>query len=297
MNKPDMSWEHCRSFLAVLEEGSLSGAARRLALTQPTLARHIEALEQALGRALFLRSPRGLAATEAAMALRPYAESMAAAAAAMRRAASAEAGVAAGVVRISASEVIGAEVLPPILADLRQRHPRLEIELVLSNAIENLLLQAADIAVRMVEPAQEALVSRRIGAVTLGLHAHESYLARAGTPESIADLQRHSVIGFDRMTPAIRSLLARAPSFQGVDFALRSDCDLAQLASIRAGFGIGVCQAAIARRDPALKRVLATELDLKLGVWIAMHETLRETPRCRAAFDALTEGLSRHVDR
>lgn len=297
MNEADIDWEHCRSFLAVLEQGSLSGAARRLGLTQPTLARHVEMLEQGLGTTLFLRSPRGLTATEAGLALKPYADSMAAAAAAMRRAASSEADAVAGVVRISASEVVGAEVLPPILTELRGRHPRLVIELVLSDAIENLLQQEADIAVRMIEPTQEALLARRIGAVSLGLYAHERYLAHAGVPKSLDDLDNHSVIGFDRLTPALRALLAQAPEFEPGGFALRADSQLAQLAAIRAGFGIGVCQTALARRDPALRRLLATAFELKLGVWIAMHENLRETPRCRAAFDALAEGLGRHVDR
>jgi DNA-binding transcriptional LysR family regulator len=79
---------------------------------------------------------------------------------------------------------VGAEILPPLFAILRERHPELEIELVLSNAVDNLLPREADIAVRMVDPAQEALVVRRIGTVTVGLHAHRCYLERAGRPLS-----------------------------------------------------------------------------------------------------------------
>jgi DNA-binding transcriptional LysR family regulator len=172
----------------------------------------------------------------------------------------------------------------------------LEIELVLSNQVENLLRRDADIAVRMVEPAQEALLVKRVGAVTLGLHAHRNYLDRHGAPASLAHLDRHSVIGFDHETPAIRALQARAPGFAGTRFALRTDSDLAHLAAIRAGFGVGICQVAVARRDGDLVRVLAKAFDLKLGVWIAMHEDLRRAPRCRAAFDALVAGLRHHVD-
>lgn len=296
MNSSQPNWDLYRTFLAVLDEGSLSGAARALAFTQPTIARHLDALEAALGLELFVRSQRGLSPTEAALELKPYAQTLASTAAAMLRTASGQGGMVKGTVRLSASEVIGVEVLPPMLASLRETHPALTIELVASNAVENLLRRDADIAVRMVEPAQEALVMSRLGEITLGLHAHRDYLGRHGVPKCLADLRDHSVIGFDRETPAIRALLQRVPNFDMPRFALRTDSDLAQLAAIRAGFGIGVCQVALARRSSDLVRVLPEDFDLKLGTWIVMHENLRSTPRYRAVFDALASGLRRHVD-
>jgi DNA-binding transcriptional LysR family regulator len=296
MNAAEPAWDLYRSFLGVLQEGSLSGAARALGLTQPTIARHIDALEQAVGFELFTRSQQGLAATEGALELKPYAESLAATTAALLRTASEQGAAVKGAVRVSASEAIGAQVLPPILASLRETHPELEIELVLSNAVVNILRRDADIAVRMVEPAQDALVVKRLGEVTLGLHAHRRYLAHAGAPRDLEDLKRHSMIGFDSETPAIRSMRRRVPSYDSVRFALRTDSDVAQLMAIKAGFGIGVCQVAVARRDPDLQRVLPDLVDLKLGVWLAMHENLRSTPRCRAVFDGLAAGLKAHVD-
>jgi DNA-binding transcriptional LysR family regulator len=297
MNTAEPGWDLYRTFLAVLQEGSLSGAARALALTQPTIARHIDALEESVGFELFTRSQRGLAATEAALQLQPYAESLASMAAALLRAASGQGTAIQGTVRVSASEVMGAEVLPPILASLRQDHPALEIELVLSNAVENLLRRDADIAVRTAEPAQEALVVRRLGDVPLGLHAQHRYLERCGIPQRLEDLGQHSMIGFDRETPAIRSMRQRVPAFGGMRFALRTDSDIAQLAAIRAGFGIGICQVAVAARDPGLVRVLTEAFELKLGLWVAMHENLRSTPRCRTVFDGLVAGLRHHVSR
>jgi len=297
MARPDPNWDLYRTFLAVLREGSLSGAARFLGLAQPTVGRHIDSLEQAVGFPLFTRSQHGLAATEAAVDLRPYAETLSSTAAALLRAASGQGCAVQGAVRVSASDVMGVEVLPPVLAELRERHPGLVIELVLSNAVEDLLRRDADIAVRMVEPRQEALTVRRLGAVTLGLHAHRRYLDRHGVPERLADLAAHSLIGFDRETPAIRSMLDRLPAFDRSQFALRADSDQAQLAAIRAGFGIGFCQAALARRDPDLVRVLPDAVELTLGTWLAMHENLKATPRCRAVFDALAAGLTGHMDR
>ncbi len=290
-------WNLHRSLLAVLQEGSLSGAARRLGLTQPTIARHIDALEQAIGANLFLRSQRGLAPTEMALELMPYAEDLAATAAALMRIASGRVGEVRGHVRVSASEVVGVEHLPPILARLRQRHPALVIELTLSNAVDDLLRREADIAVRMVEPVQDALVTRHLPSLALGLHARRSYLARRGTPDSVHALTGHDLIGYDRETPSVRALAERLPAlarqaFARQAFALRTDSDLAQLAAIRAGFGIGICQVAVARRDPDLVRVLPGAVGIELGLWIVMHEDLRSSARCRAVFDALAEGLA-----
>lgn len=295
MNEPKPDWSHYRSFLSVLRDRSLSGAARSLNLTQPTLARHIDALEQQLGFELFTRSQQGLAPTEAALALAPYAESIAANAAALLRAASGIGQTVEGTVRVTASEIVGAEVLPPMLGKLRRAHAGLEFELVLSNAVDNLLRRDADIAVRMVEPVQEALVVKKLGSVSVGLYAHKSYLKRTGTPSSLKDLASHTLIGYDRETPALRALRRRLPGSEALRFAFRADSDIAQLQALRAGVGIGFCQAGLARRDSALVPVLAGTVSLKLGVWLVMHENLRSTPRCRAVFDGLVTELSAYV--
>jgi len=295
MNNMDPGWDLYRTFLAVLREGSLSGAARSLGLTQPTIGRHIDALEQAVGFQLFTRSQHGLAPTEAAAELRPYAEELSATAAALLRVASAQGGAVRGAVRITASEVIGAEVLPAILARLHQHYPELVIELVLSNAVEDLLRRDADIAVRMVKPSQGALVARRLGEIKLGLHAHRRYLDRRGMPARLQELSQHALIGFDQETAALRSLLKHVPSLQRASFALRANSDLAQLNAIRAGFGIGICQVRLAARDATLVRVLPDAFELTLDTWLAMHEDLRTSRRCRVVFDALAAGLGRYI--
>ncbi len=295
MNKPEPDWTLYRSFLAVFRERSLSAAARALHLTQPTLTRHIDALENALGVELFTRSQRGLAPTDAALELAPHAETIEASAAAILRTASGLGSVVRGTVRISASEIVGAEILPPILAWLRQQHPGLEFELVLSNTVDNLLRRDADIAVRMVEPEHEALVVRKLGAVRIGLHAHRAYLARAGTPTSSSELADHSLIGFDRETPAIRAMRSRTPGAEALHFAFRADSDIAQWRAITASFGIGICQVGLAKQRPDLVRVLPDVFELELGMWLAMHENLRTTPRCRAVFDGLAAGLTDYL--
>ncbi|WP_440411522.1 LysR family transcriptional regulator [Neorhizobium petrolearium] len=294
----DISWDLYRTFLAVLRLGSLSAAARELGLTQPTVGRHIDVLEQAVGYQLFTRSQQGLLPTEPALALKPYAENLAATTAAMRRLASGEFGAIRGTVRISASDVVGVEVLPPILAVLQDEHPGLELELSLSDSLEDLLRREADIAVRMTSPAQEALVARHIGDIPLGLYAHRRYMERHGTPENAEGLLAHRLIGFDRRSAFVRAAADRirtsAPAFPDLErirWSYRADSNLAQLAAIRAGAGIGICQVGIARRDPNLVRVLPDIFQLPLDTWVAMHENLKSSPRWRVTFDALVKGL------
>jgi len=268
-----------------------------LGLTQPTVGRHIDALEEASGARLFLRTQQGLLATETALHMKPYAETMAAAAATLLRTASSRPGAVTGTVRISASEVIGVEVLPPIIANLQEMHPELEVELSLSDEVEDLLKHEADVAVRMVAPKQGALVSRRIGTIPLGFHAHRRYLEVHGTPASLNELSKHRLIGFDRGLAYVRAMLKDRPEVAATHFALRTDSNLAQLAAIRAGCGIGICQNALARRDPDLVSVLPGTLDLSLETFIVMHENLKTAPRCRATFDALVTGLLDYIAR
>ncbi len=288
------SWDHYRTLLAVLAEGSLSGAARTLGLSQPTVGRHIETLEAELGAPLFTRSAGGLAPTEAALALRPHAETMAAAAEALVRTASGERDAVRGVVRITAADVVGVEVLPPILTGFHETYPEVTIELALTNRQEDLLRRESDIAVRMVRPTQGALLARRVGAVRLGLFAHRRYLEAHGVPERLDD-PAFAAIGFDRDIEMMRSLNDRQLHFDRESFAFRSDNDLAQLAALRAGFGIGACQITLGRRDPDLVQVLEDQFRYEMEVWVAMHEDLKTSRRMRLMFDWLVEGLGEYV--
>ncbi|MBS1166266.1 MAG: putative transcriptional regulator, LysR family [Proteobacteria bacterium] len=291
------SWDFYRTFNAVLAEGSLSGAARVLGLTQPSIARHIDALEEAVGAPLFLRTSRGLSPTDAALELKPFAELMASTSAALLRTAEGRSGEVDGTVRISASEVVGIIHLPAILTRLRQRYPRLTIELSLSNAVDDLLKRQADIAIRMVRPEQQALLVKHVGSFPVGLHAHKDYLARRGTPASMDELKHHDIIGYDAETPAIRAFAERHPGLDRASFALRVDSNIAHLTAIRAGFGIGICQTIIADAEPDLVRVLPDAFNEDLETWVAMHEDLSGNTRCRAVFDALVTELTALVRR
>jgi DNA-binding transcriptional LysR family regulator len=288
----DLDWQLCRSFLTVLQEGNLSRAARALRLSQPTLGRHIDEIERAVKVPLFRRSPQGMLPTDAAFALKPHAEAMAAAARAFVRAASGEGDGARGTVRITAPELVGVEVLPPILAALREKYPRIVVELSPTHRNEDLLRREADIAVRVNHPTQAALVARRVGESRFALFAHRSYVERHGSPKTIADLSHHVLVGFDKETLAIQALREMGASATRETFSFRSDSAAAQLAAVRAGYGIGACLVQVARRDADLIPVLAEGFLVKRPVYVVMHESERKTQRLRLAFDHLVTALS-----
>jgi DNA-binding transcriptional LysR family regulator len=296
MMKEEPSWDVYRTFLEVARDGSLSGAARRLGLTQPTAGRHIDGLEQALGIKLFTRSQRGLTPTPLARELIPHAEAMTAAQSALLRAASGEARQDHGTVRVTASEIVGCEVLPELLASFCTTHRGIVIELAISNRAQDLLRRDADIAVRMARPKQEALIARRIGAVPLGLYAHRTYIRAHGLPATLAELEtHHRLIGFDRDEHSYRSLKGIPEWLKRQHFGFRADNDLAQIAALRAGVGIGGCQRPIAARDSNLVPVLPREIAFKLEMWLAMHESSKATRRIRLLYDHLAEGLARYL--
>ena len=294
MGTAPIQWDHWRSFIAVAEGGSLSAAARALGLTQPTVSRHVDLLEASLGATLFLRAPQGMALSDLGRQMLPEARAMAASAAALERAASAPLDAARGVVRLGASEVVGAEVLPAVLAPLLADHAGLAVELALSNRNDDLLRREADLALRMVRPTQAGLVARKLAEVRIGLHAHASYLERHGTPETPGALAEHILIGPDSDAAALEGF-ARAGIPRRL-IRLRCDREAAQLNAIRAGLGIGAMQAGIARRDPDLRPVLAGDVAFTLECWLVLHADLRHSARVRLLADHLAEHLPRALE-
>jgi DNA-binding transcriptional LysR family regulator len=295
MGNPTADWHLFRSFLAVVREGSLSQAARALGTTQPTMGRQIAALEASLGVTLFIRSLDGLAPTDAALRLIPWAEAMAAAVEAALRSASGEASEEQGTVRITASDVIGARVLPPILTSLHAAHPRISVELALSNRNEDLLRGDADIAVRMVRPTQGALVAKRIGRIDVGLYGHRRYLKTHPMPRRLEDLRQHVLIGYDREQAYLQLFERMGVALTRDMFAFRADSEPAQLAALSAGYGIGVNQLGLARGDKNLVAVLHSQFIFTMEMWLVMHRDLRGSRRVRLAYDHLAVELARYA--
>ncbi|MFK3690741.1 LysR family transcriptional regulator [Agrobacterium tumefaciens] len=279
-----ISWDDQRYFLAVLEAGSFSGAARRLAVSHPTVRSRIEALERALGTVLFIRSTNGLIATEMANRLGGPVKEMEDASRCFLREAAAGDSVS-GLVRISVPEIMGIELIPQMLARMRAEYPQIRIEVVLSDFTADLLTKEVDLAIRTVTPIQNVLVARKVASIPLGLFASSDYVRRRGTPDNLQDLLHHDLVGPDRNRNdwAIAASLGLSSSLS--NFVVKTDSHPAQAAAVRKGVGIGVLQTSFGDADPALVRLLP-DLDVhNITVWVVTHESLAKVPRIRAVFD------------
>ena len=293
--EPD--WALWRSFAAVVADGSLSAAARRIGYSQPTLGRHIEALEQQLGVTLFDRSLQGLKPTETA--LRLY-QSVSAAETKLAEAAlvaEGSTGTLEGTVRITASTMVSNYLLPAMLRPLRQEFPGIAIELVPSDSVENLLLREAGIAVRMFRPTQLELIAKRIGEIPIVATAHQSYLGAHGTPVRPDDLSRHDLIGFDRSDLLISAAKGLGFDLKSTSFVLRSDSQTAQWELLKAGLGVGFAQLGLVRETHGMRELLPMVVPPPLEVWLTTHRELFLSPRIRAIYDRLATALAAYIAR
>jgi DNA-binding transcriptional LysR family regulator len=291
---PKYSFDWClvRSFLAALDSGSLLGASRTLKTSQPTVGRHIAELESQLGVVLFERTGRGLVPTATALKLATAARGMETGALQLAHTLAGAQTQTTGTVRITASVPVAVMLLPGLLAQMRAQLPDIQIELVSSNQVSNLLRREADIAVRMVRPDQSSVIAKRIGDVALGVYAHKSYLARRGTPRQPSDLLAHDLIGSDADTSILQGFAAMGYKVDRTAFALRTDDFIAQWQAVRAGMGVGFLAGYMQRSDADVVQVLRKELKIPaLPMWLAVHREIRTSKHIRAVYDYLADRL------
>ncbi|MGF6349688.1 LysR family transcriptional regulator [Variovorax sp. W2I14] len=287
----DFDWRLVRAFLAALDHGSLLAASRALGSSQPTLGRHIAELETQLGVVLFERTGRGLRPTAMAARLAESARAMESGAVSLSRSVSGANATTAGTVRISASQATARQMLPALLVRMRQELPEIQVELVSTNEVSNLLRREADIAIRMTEPTTATVVARRIGRFALGAFAQADYLRRRGTPRQTADLLRHDVLGYDRIDTIVRMSAQLGTPLQREDFCFRTDDMGAYWEALRQGMGIGFVSESLARTDSQVQRVLPQLKIPSLPVWLAVHREIRTDRRIRAVYDFLARNI------
>lgn len=284
-------WHLIRAFLAALDAGSLLGAAKKLQTTQPTVGRQVAQLEAQMGVVLFERTGRGLQPTATALSLADAARSMESGALQLARQLQAKQTQVQGTVRITASQPVAYQLLPPILASMRDALPDIQVELISSNQVSNLLRREADIAVRMVQPDQGTLIAKKLGSVSVGVYAHKSYLARFGTPQAPDDLLNHTLIGYDTDDVMIRGFANYGQTLSKEAFAIRSDDLIVQWQALCAACGIGFVADYMGRSQTDLVKILPMLKIPPLPMWLAVHREIRSNQRIRAVFDYLAKAL------
>lgn len=286
-----LDWTLIQAFLAVAEQGSLSGAARETGISQPTLSRQIKAIEDQLHVRLFDRQAKGLDLTETGHELLPAAKAMFEAAGQFANIAAGHDEQVEGTVRITASEFVSHYILPEIMAEVRANHPDIQLELNSTDHSENLLFREADIAIRMYRPTQLDMITRKLGVLKLGFFASEAYLQRRGVPTNLAELMAHDLIGYDRSERFIKGAAEFGWELSKTDFVVRCDLQTLHGELIKAGCGIGVLSTEAASRMPEVAAVIDTFPVPGLAVWLTSHDALRHTPRVRAVWKHLETGL------
>jgi DNA-binding transcriptional LysR family regulator len=282
-------WNLLRSFVAVVETGSLNQAAAQLDITQPSISRHMRELERLLGETLFDRRPSGMVASARAMTLYETVRGMQDLARKAEGLMGQAPQVIAGLVRVTTSVPFAVHVLPPWLASLMHEEPELEIELRATQEIENLLRRDADLAVRFARPIQEGVVAQRVGSVCVGLYASTEYRARYGVPHTIQEGMSHVLIGGGDIPTSVGPSGAQLP--RDINFRFRTESELVRLAAIEAGLGIGPVLVNVAQTRPHLHRVLADVVSIPLEIWLCGHDDLRRSARIRRVYDYLYERL------
>ncbi|MBL8741543.1 MAG: LysR family transcriptional regulator [Myxococcales bacterium] len=285
----NFDWNRARAFLVTAEEGSLSAAARALGMTQPTLGRQVSALEQELGVTLFERVGRGLALTTAGAGLLDHARVMGEAANNVSLAASGQSRSVEGTITLTASEVISAHLLPPVLARLRALHPGVTVKLIASNNVHDLRRREADIAIRSGRPTDPALIATRLRDTPASLYATPAYLASIGHPKTPADLSRAHFIGFGEHDRFLSGLNALGFGLTEANFPLHASAHMVLWELVKNGLGIGSVIEEVGDAEPLVVRVLPKMPSIPVPAWLVAHREVHTSRRVRVVFDLLAE--------
>lgn len=290
-------WNQVRAFLATVEEGSFSGAARALKTTQPTIGRQISELESALGVTLVERSVKGPTLTEAGRDLQNHVRAMAEAATLISMAAVGHSLEVSGEVTITATDLLSAEILPTILAPLRQSSPGIRVRIVSSNDVQNLLQREADIAIRHIRPDQPELIARHVGDFRASLYAASDYLERAGRPRTPREVADHAFVGNPHPDQLMAPLHNQGIPLRPENFVMTSDSGVVVWELLKAGYGISMLPEALCEAEPDLEKVLPSLPSLEFPIWLVAHRELQTSKRIRIVFDHLVRGLGNAARR
>ena len=291
----NLDWNQLKAFLQTAQTGTLSAAARKLGLTQPTLSRQVAAIEQQMGVTLFERVGKAMVLTPTGLDLLEHARAMGAAAEALSLAASGRSQAVGGVVSVSATDAVATHLLPPILQRLRVQAPGIAVEVIPSNALSDLQRREADIAIRHVKPEQPDLIARLVREAQASFYASEAWVQAHGHPRSAEDSAGLPFVGTDRNGQYLQYLRQHGLPVSEQNFSCYCEHTVAHWALVRQGMGIGAMMDEIARETPGIVRVLDDVAPVRFPVWLVSHRELRTSRRIRVVFEALAEGLAKNA--
>jgi DNA-binding transcriptional LysR family regulator len=284
----DMNWDDLRLVLAVVREGTLSGAARRLGVTHSTVFRRLGAIEEQIGVRLFERfrdgyvpTPAGETAAEAAARLEDEVLTL-------ERRLSGQDLRPSGVVRIATTDTLGT-ILMRHLPAMRELHPEIQFEVAISNAMANLSRREAEIAIRPAPDPPEILVGRRVADIAHAIYASKAYLS--GRQET--ELSAHDWIALDDALAS--TVIGRwiHENLRTVHVTCRVDALPALRDAALAGLGLALLPCYLGDPTPGLHRLAhKTMTDPRSALWLLTHDDLKRTARIRATLDFLAKAFA-----
>lgn len=284
---PGFDWNQLRAFLATVESGSLSGAARLLGQTQPTLSRQIATLEQDLDLLLFERVGKRLVLTESGQRLAEQARLMGEAADRVALAASGQSQAESGLVRVTCSDM-ASSLLLPALEKLQREAPGIVVEIISSNTVDDLMRREADIAVRHVQPNQPDLIARRCPDGPVMIYGASALLDRIGRPPDISTMP---LVGFSQAELFIAELARRGIVVTKDNFRFYTDSSPIMWDIIRRGLALGVMMREVVDGTPGVELAFPDMTPILAPIWLVAHRELHGSRRIRLVFDALADAL------
>jgi molybdate transport repressor ModE-like protein len=292
MNEQALDWNDLRLVLAISREGSLTGAAKVLGVSHPTVFRRLHQMEQMLETRLFERALGRYVPTPSGERIMLAAERVETEVIAVEREVRGRDTRLAGQLKITCSETLAFRVLNQLLAEFRRKYAGIEIELIVDNRPLDLSRHEADIAIRATRPKEEDLFGRKLANAAWAIYGSRAYFDTYGKPAGVAGLAGHLFIGWDKGIggPAAQWM---AESIPAPVVVYRSSSPINHLMAAAAGIGLALLPCYVGDLEPKLTRVTAPIPELTRELWLITHKDLRNTARVRAFFDVIGNGLAR----
>jgi DNA-binding transcriptional LysR family regulator len=282
-------WDDLKYLLAVARNHSTIAAGKALGLSQSTVQRRLAEFERRLGRKVVMRQPSGYRLTEFGQQLLPYAERIEAAVQDFERQVDGAAGELSGSIRVTCPEPIVIRMMQSKLIDrFHAQHPKLRVEFVTSDRYLDLSKGEADVAFRSGDTDDE-LVGRKIADSIWAVYASRAYLERHGRPQSIEELSRHLIVGFDGAMANHRASKWLATVAPDAKLVARNSSVLGLVSAVKSGIGLGPLPTALGDAESDLVRILGPVAELARSWRLLAHPDLRRTPRISAFFDFILE--------
>lgn len=293
-----MDWDKLRIFYAVAEAGSFTHAGDSLNLSQSAVSRQISTLEESIGVTLFHRHARGLILTEEGELLQTAAADIFGKLAMIEGQLADARKLPEGPLRITVAEFLGSTWLAPKLERLRREHPDVQLTMLLDDRIFNLNMREADAAIRLYKPEQPELIQKQLTQIHFHICASKDYLKSKGTPKTVKELKKHTLIGYPENVPA---------PFADPNWLFRiADIDAQSVASdtimmnsiygiyeaVKSGAGIAALPDYIVARDKDIVQILPEAKRPPVDVYFVYPEERKNSKRISIFKDFLLKTIA-----